>query len=131
MHVQQFRVSRSAREKPVGTLTQSGYTQPHGDKGHLIHHFRLHHTELEYFYRLVYSVLSFSLLCCVHTVLFVQSLAFPKKKKKKKKLVQLALGAFPDPSLPSPHLVLTFFDAYLHDSEWTGVYPPVYPCHVR
>lgn len=97
--------------------------------GHLIHHFRLHHTDSEYFYRLVYSLLSCSLLCCVHTVLAV--CAKPSLSEKKKKLVQLVLGAFPDPSLPSPHLVLTFFDAYLHDSEWTGVYPPVYPCHAR
>lgn len=36
-----------ARVQPVGTqqLKQPGYTQPHGDKGHLIPHARQRHTD--------------------------------------------------------------------------------------
>lgn len=48
-----------AREEPDGTLCLKwpGYTQPHGDKGHLIRNFRLHRSDSVY-YRLVCALVN-------------------------------------------------------------------------
>lgn len=109
------------------TIAQTAvYTQPQEEtKGHLILHFRRRHTDYEYFYCLVYALWNWQ-----HVLYTFCTCGFEKACSFLKKLVQLPPRAFQIP-LSSRHLVLIVFNAYLRDSEWTSVYPPVYPCHVR
>lgn len=66
------------------------------------------HSDSEYFNFVVYVLLNCSMFC-IHTVCW-ESLLLPTK------LVLLVLDAF-QISLSSPHLVLGFFNAYLHQNQ--------------